>query len=1802
MRSLLLSGCRSRWSSFLLLAALLTLGLTLPAAATHLLGGEARYRYLDAAGTTPGRPFRYEITFSIYYNCEIGGQNGSNFPCGRSLIGVSIYDKSTGLRIDDVDNPSNLVVPNVCPSIPMPGNSNAPANTYPFFRASDSTITSPPPPGCTITAGCALVVNYTAIVELPFAATGYYAVYGEAARNNSVTNLAIGGGGQQNQPQVLQLEIARPVSSYANTSPVFSDVPVPLVCSGDTVTLINNAFDAEGDRLLYSFYTPFQEPAPPGSTYVVPTPVDYAAGYSVAQPFGAGGYAQIDPLTGETQYLIPNQGDYVVGVRVSEFRTINGTDRLLSTIEREIQLKVRQCPNNTPPSLQFASGQTTLTIEEGATGTFTTNASVAAGNSLTLLATSPLLDGSGGYNATFNGQLGPAVEVNGTTALVGNFVYASACGDAGVYNVNVTARDNDGCPIKSTSIPFLLTVRRPAPATGITGDVTVCPNTTASYTAIGAPATTTAYQWTVVGGTVQGPATGATVNILWTAVGTQSLSVAAVSSFGCLSDTLSVSVEVFAGVTATLSGLNAAYCVNPTAAGTTLIGSPAGGTFSITGAGGTTNLVGNVFTPRVAGTFQVTYTFNDPNGCIAISTPFAVTVNPLPVVALAASLPATICSNDSSILLTGTVDNTPATTGFTIDGTDATVFDPAVLPAGPHVVALAGTNAAGCADTATFTVTVNAAPVVVLAGLQASYCANAPIVTLTATANGDTLTSANAAFTIDGAVATQINPATLTAGIHTVRVQGTGANGCRDTDSAQVEIRALPVLAITGLDAAYCRDATPVTLAGTVDSAAGGTFTIDGTAATAFNPAALSVGPHTVVFSGTGVNACSDSLSRIVTVNPLPVVAIVAPTATSFCLNAPTVTLTGNAPGQFTIDANPTVVTSFLPANLGVGPHVIRFTRTEVATGCTNDTTLAITVLPLPALAITSTLQAAYCADEPAVTLTGTVDTAPGGTFTIDNVAATTLNPATLTPGVHTIIFSGTGTNTCTTSDTAVVTINALPTVTLTPLNAAYCASAPAIPLTATVGGGVGTATITIDNNATTSLDPAALTPGSHTVMAIGIITATGCRDTVSQVVTINALPTVAITGLNANYCQGDPAVTLAGTVTNNGTVTFTVNAATATTFDPTTLAPGTYTVVATGIDSSSCQNTATQTVTLNPRPTAVVPTGPPSVCPGLTGVPYSVTGAPGQTFEWTVVGGSVAGGQGTASILVDWGPANPAAGLTVVTIDPGTTCRSLPATMPVTVNQVLATQTPAGTASFCVNAGSQTFSIPVPSPGSTYNWAFTGASSTGAVITGQGTASITVTFVQPGSASLIVTETSSTPLSNCFGTSAPLSVTVLASPDTTLAVQSSAPAACATGGPVTFTLPGATGSTYQWTVDGVAQPGITGGTFTYTAATAGTFIIGAQETNQSGCIGPVLNTTFTVNPVPTAATITGSATICPQGLTGQTYSVTGLPGSAFQWTITGGTITAGQGTASVTVDFDGTTVPTLSVTETSSAGCAGPASPIALTFDAAAPDLTLASVDETLPANQIDLNLSGLNAQPGTTLVIQRRVSGSGSFQQVGTVAAPANTFADTSVDPNATAYDYRVDLTNACGTLLQSAEHTTIRVQATGTEASGDVTLTWNEYRGQPVRSYEVLRKNASGGYDVLGTTPTGTLTYTATGVGREGFNQTFRIRASVGSGPIALASTYSNEAQVTFENKVDAYNVITPDGDGKNDRFVVENATLYPTNELVVFNRWGREVYRRKNYDNSWNGEGLSAGTYLYLFTANGQTIKNWVEIVK
>ncbi|MFT5823050.1 MAG: gliding motility-associated-like protein, partial [Crocinitomix sp.] len=94
------------------------------------------------------------------------------------------------------------------------------------------------------------------------------------------------------------------------------------------------------------------------------------------------------------------------------------------------------------------------------------------------------------------------------------------------------------------------------------------------------------------------------------------------------------------------------------------------------------------------------------------------------------------------------------------------------------------------------------------------------------------------------------------------------------------------------------------------------------------------------------------------------------------------------------------------------------------------------------------------------------------------------------------------------------------------------------------------------------------------------------------------------------------------------------------------------------------------------------------------------------------------------------------------------------------------------------------------------------------------------------------------------------------------------------------------------------------------------------------------------------------------------------------------------------------------------------------------------------------------------------------------------------------------------------------------------------------------------------------------------------------------------------VTCFSEIEIPQLISPNGDGKNDLLIIDWIEQYPENELIVFNRWGNIVYKASPYENDWNGESnmitigneVPDGSYFYQFVAspNSEVITGYIII--
>ena len=1824
-----------RFYGSLLLLVLLVLGAR-PAQASHFLGGEMNYRYLDANGPV-GTPFRYEITVTVYINALPGtpGQPVRN-------QNVFVFNRTTGART----------------------NVNLTGTISPV-------ITGPKiPAGCNIVPpNQPFVINrFVGTVNLPVSFDGYYAVFSVAARNAGIANLA----NSDSQPLTLYVSMAPPL--IPNRSPVFSDTAVAIVCQNDTTISLNNAFDPDGDRLVYSFGAPFgTSPNNFNAFPPLPNTIPYrSTNFSAATPFGTGpgNFATINASTGIAKYGATSIGQYVVAVDVSEYRNINGNEVLIGTTRRDLQLLVTTCPPTPPPVLPPAlTVPRDYTIEEGQSLSIAISASQASGNHpLVLTLNSALLDGSGPFNTTFNGSTGTVqpgnltgtASVSGVNTVSGTFVFNSACGNARTapYDLGVTVKDN-GCGGKQASDIFRITVRRALGPNAINGPALVCdPATVRTYTAAGpVPAS---YNWRAVGGVITSGQGTSTVQVTWgNANTTGTLVLKGISARGCPTDSVLKTVDIRPLPPLTVTPAATSICQG-TSTTLSVSGGQAGLTYAWTGGG----ISSTTTTVTVSPTTTTTYTITGSDGTCTTSATVTVTVTPPPVAN--AGPDRSVCPGVTSTLL-----GTPAVAGLTYAWSPATglssptVAQPTVtLPntTGTPIVlkyALTASSGVNCLSIDSVFVTVNPAAIA-NAGPTRATCAGVASIALGTPALPGYTYSWSPALGLNSTTAAQPTatlPNTTGTDITTTyTLTATSPQGCTATSTVVLTVNPAAV-ATPGPGVSFCSGTVSAPLGGT--AVPGTTYSWSPTTGlsnpTILNPTVTGTNTTgapvivTYTLTATTANGCVVTATVDVTINPAAVADAGAARAT--CSNVGVVI--GGTPVAGTTYAwspalglssttglNPTLT---LP-NLTGAPIIVTYTLTATtANGCIATGTVVVTINP--AAVAQAGPDKTTCSNVGVVIGAGTpiAGTTYAWSPTLGLSSSTSLTPtvtlSNLTSAAVTqqYILLATTANGCFQRDTVVVTINPA-AVAVAGASRAVCSglsvtlgAAPVTGYTYSWSPATGLSSTTVANPTFTLTNTTATS--NPIIFTLTATTANGCVSTGTVTVTVNPAA-VAEAGPDQAVCDRKQltlgAPTRAGYTYSWSPVT---NLSSATAAQPVftgvnaTAAPLTLIYTLTATTASGCVSTDVVTVTVNPRPAAEAITGPASVCPTVTGLAYSVPTPAAAAYTWLISGGTIASGQGTPAITVNWGVATTGAFIKVFRLN-AQGCSSDTTTLPIVINQRLQTVRPTGPGdilavapvptSVCQADGPYTYRSGVFAAGSSYSWQLFGGTQ---VSTLQNTVTVSWSPVTvPTIGRIIVTETSNPAGGVCRGVSDTLKVLINPSPRPTLAITSPV-RVCQGSGPVTVSLPGGfAGSTYVFQLNGTPLAGTGNSRTIATLPAPGTYTLTAQETTAgpASCVGPMYTVPFTVNPLPTAPTITGSGFVCNTA-TPQQYAIANpTAGASYLWTVVGGTVTAGGSSSQVTVLFNNNGPYSVSAAEISAspASCTGPVATRAIVLDNPTIALANASVDATSNSRVI-LTLTAPNSSSTPNPVqIQRRMAATGSFVTVGTVAASATTYTDNNaVDASTNSYEYRLNLTNGCGTLLTSSTAQTIRLVATnaGTTGTGGfdqgkTTLTWNAYVGFPVVEYQIFRRTDAGTPELVGTVTSGSplqavVNNAATGsVSGAGFSQNFRVVA-VGTGTTPLRSN-SNEASVNFANAVRTYNIITPNNDGRNDVLVIDNIQLYPGNAFTVFNRWGREVYKTTNYQNNWGGDANTApGNYFYLLTVpNGPSIKNWFEVVK
>jgi gliding motility-associated-like protein len=422
-------------------------------------------------------------------------------------------------------------------------------------------------------------------------------------------------------------------------------------------------------------------------------------------------------------------------------------------------------------------------------------------------------------------------------------------------------------------------------------------------------------------------------------------------------------------------------------------------------------------------------------------------------------------------------------------------------------------------------------------------------------------------------------------------------------------------------------------------------------------------------------------------------------------------------------------------------------------------------------------------------------------------------------------------------------------------------------------------------------------------------------------------------------------------------------------------------------------------------------------------------------------------------------------------------------------------------------------------------------------------------------------------------------------------------------------------GSTYRW------QDGSTGAT--YLVQASGPYSVdngrySVSVTSAAGCTSTAA-INVTLNPVPVVYLPTDT-TVCAASVVLRPRAIT-LAGSTYRWQdgSTGTTYLArASGRYTVAV--------------TTGAGCT-----------------TTAAVNVTLGASPI-LRLPADTAACSTALLLRPTAQPAGSTYRWQDGSTSATYSARTSGR-------YSVTVTSAVGCTSTAAVNVTLNAQPSPRLPADTVVCAaavllrpgaqpaGSTYRWQDGSTGATYLAQASGLYTVVVTTPQG-CTNTATGRVRLGPTLSVSLGADTTVCPNATwvvrtnpqpagtlyrwqdgstAATYlaHGPGQYSVEVRATATscpasatrvateascpviipNIITPNGDRANEFFTLKG--LIPKEwHLIIFDRWGRQVYDQAHYDNGWNAPGQASGVYYYLLSnaATGARYRGWVEVAR
>ncbi|CAN5602921.1 hypothetical protein BH09BAC4_BH09BAC4_49330 [soil metagenome] len=629
-----------RISTFPFLLWLLVLSISMPALATHQVGGQIEMRYI---GDVQGH---YQITVTQYIE---DGTRGAATQTTSGMLGI--------FRKSDNRQMTTFLVSQT-------------GSKQPVVYANEF---------CAAQRNLRFVVfTYQATIQLAPGSyndqQGYYISYQTRNRNAGINNIS-------NPDQTgftFYLEfpaLQQNGQYYTNSSPHFGTINGEYVCIGDPFKFPFGGTDPDGDELRYSMVTPLNQKGT-NQNAVSPGPypdVSWLSGFSASNPMPGSPTLNVNAKTGQLTVTATQLGLFVFAVNVEEYR--GGVK--IGEVRRDFQLLVVECPPQTTPeptvqimdrpkvtTTTICTGESTVLVatvnldwnyqwrRDGTNIVGATNATLTVrdeGQYTLLVSQKAVCSKSGDSDTLTVKQISAKAKVStlGHLCATTGFAILTAVGDTGL--AYQWYRDNQALPGQTTDTLFTTepgryfaaltqktvgckassdttSLERSAAVQALikstSGQNRICPNDSLALNASGGEA----YRWQKDGtkvGSNGSQYTTRTAGIF---------SVTATDSYGCDGTSPPLTITQLAPILVTLDSIPG-VC-GPDNPVYTLVGSPPGGEFAGDG------VTENQFSPKSAdiGDHKLTYTVKAAPECAGTVATRVAVVAPIPTIKLIDSL------------------------------------------------------------------------------------------------------------------------------------------------------------------------------------------------------------------------------------------------------------------------------------------------------------------------------------------------------------------------------------------------------------------------------------------------------------------------------------------------------------------------------------------------------------------------------------------------------------------------------------------------------------------------------------------------------------------------------------------------------------------------------------------------------------------------------------------------------------------------------------------------------------------------------------------------------------------------------------------------------------------------------------------------------------------------------------------------------------------------------------------------------------------------------------------------------------